>query len=338
MLNDSAASQLARQIQPLQAVYAQNLSAVQPLIENMRRLAPVIEMQTPAMEAVRQLVESASSIINVQQMNTEILRGITESVQMPAIEAFTRQNNVLLSEAIDNMLAIRQSEMARITENISSSLDMRSIVDNVASVSRAYDTWFRGIVASSVPVSAALPSRQVEAHLALPTLAFTRYTRGTRDLIDADTQVDSLDVPVEDNSVHDGDELDQMLHRLNPEFVEMRRGSWSALQSRRPDYLRHAGTSQRELIRQVLEHLVPTDQLPEDQRDGAQIKPRIKILLSGSNSDVEFVDSMAKALVNYYRQLNKYTHHNQKHEASLRCVLLAGEAILLFVLVNVIDR
>jgi hypothetical protein len=132
----------------------------------------------------------------------------------------------------------------------------------------------------------------------------------------------------------DGDaSLDILLIRLNPDFVEMRKGSWVALRGRGPDYLRHAGASQRELLVQVLTHLVSTGTLPASDKQGPQIKARLKAL-GLSNTDAEFASSLANAALGLYQQLNKYTHGNQKDEASCECILRMVEALLKFILLR----
>jgi len=95
---------------------------------------------------------------------------------------------------------------------------------------------------------------------------------------------------------------------------------------------RHAGTSQRELLRQLLEQLVPHDLLPEENRQGSQIKARVRIALKTSASDTEFIQDLSKAIERYYSQLNKYVHHNKKHEESLRALMHAGEGLIRFIL------
>ena len=65
------------------------------------------------------------------------------------------------------------------------------------------------------------------------------------------------------------------------------------------------------------------------------MKARVRIVIGESKSDAEFADAIAKAVLSYYRQLNKYTHHNMKHEESLRAALHTGEGLIRFILSKV---
>ena len=88
------------------------------------------------------------------------------------------------------------------------------------------------------------------------------------------------------------------------------------------------------MVSQLLCRRVPDTALPEEARGSLSIKARVKIILGGSRSGADFVDAVAKALFEFYNQLNKYTHQNEKHEASLRAILQTGEGLIRLILVQ----
>jgi ribosome-associated translation inhibitor RaiA len=168
----------------------------------------------------------------------------------------------------------------------------------------------------------------------MPPTILASYTDSARDFIDAEVAFESPTLAKPDQSFEEyGDqELDNRLYKLNPSYVEMRQGAWAALNQSNPDRIRHAATSHRELLRQMLQQLVPNAELPEENRQGTQLKARIKKALGTSEENAEFIDAVGAAVVTLYDQLNKYTHHNKKHEESLRALLHTGEGWIRFIL------
>lgn len=273
-------------------------------------------------------------LIEAQERNSALLNDSVTAVHIAAFGGIAKQNNIFLARAIDDVLAIRQSSMVEFATAMHNSFDFSWISGQLAQVNQSFENLFRYHMEHINRASLHTPFPLLASRITVPTATVAYYTDSLRDLVEAETEAEISPLPSRGVAEFGDQSLDPILSKLNPDFVEMRHGSWSALQMAGPDRLRHAGTSQRELLTQVLQHFVPDLLLPEDSRQGPQIKGRVKIALGGSDSDAEFVDVLAKALLSYYRQLNKYTHHNEKHEASLRALLRAGEGLLLFMLLN----
>ena len=282
---------------------------------------------------VEALIAAATSVLDVQQMNGAFLQRLEIRPIPSAIEAITRQQGLLLSDTFENILAVRDRELSALAAIANYESGFTWLSHMIGDVSHSYRVMMRSHVDQLINTGG-FRVDQVAAQLLLPRATLNRFTSGARSFVDAEIDDQGPAESSDPNSGLSFSELDQLLARLRPDFVEMRHGSWQALSHKGPDYLRHAGTSQRELVRQVLEFLVPAKQLPEDQRQGAAIKARLTILLADSKSDARFADDKCRAVVSYYDQLNKYTHHNQKHESSLRAILQTGECLLTFILVN----
>jgi len=165
-----------------------------------------------------------------------------------------------------------------------------------------------------------------------PTIPVAGYAGAVRSWFGSEVKPD--EPRVESLDQRQGADLDARLAALNPDFVEMRRGAWHALRVNGPDRLRHAGTSHRELMTQVLRHLVPASRLPVDRRRGPEVKERVRLLFAGEPRKAAFAREIAQGLYAAYDELNSYTHGARRDEASLRYLLQTTEGLLGFILVN----
>jgi hypothetical protein len=279
--------------------------------------------------------DAIKSLLYAQERNGALLSQLSASVYIFGIEEIARKNHLYLASAINDALAIRQTEFIQLAEQVQSSFDFSWVSTDLAKVNRSFEQLFRQYIEQIEVPRLVTPLPVLTENIVVPTGTVAYYTGSLHSFIDADTMTDVP--PLADQGFRElGDQsLDDLLYDLNPDFVEMRQGAWSALQGNSPDRLHHAGTSQRELLRQLLEQLVPHDSLPEENRQGSQIKARVRIALKTSESDAEFIQNLSKAIERYYSQLNKYVHHNKKHEESLRALLHAGEGLIRFILTKV---
>ena len=282
----------------------------------------------------RELIGAVQPLLEAEERNASLLWEAMTSLHLAPYEQFAKHNNLLLSSAVDNVLAIRQVDLAQLAERLTGTVDLSWAPAQLTAVSESFASLYREQI-ERLARTIQPPSFDVAvARLSVPAATVSYYTNSVRSLVEAETGED-LSPLASIGAVEAGDEfLDELLMELDPDFVEMRRGSWHALNAGGPDRLRHAGASQRELLRQVLRYFVPDFELPKESRGGPQIKPRLKTVLHRSKSDAEFVDAVTKALVIYYEQLNKFTHENEKHEESLRALLRTGEGLLRFILAN----
>jgi DNA-binding MarR family transcriptional regulator len=274
--------------------------------------------------------EAVGPLLRTQELNSTLLSNLAFAPQITGLEELARNNHRLLADAIDDVLALRSGALAD-WPDLAGMIDFPHLLPDFVDLNVAYEQLFRENIGRLVLVPP-LPSYQ---EYLVPTVAVSSYAGSVRDLIEE--ELIPYEEPIQQPRQRNSDatvqeELDDMLASLDVKFVTMRQGCWHALNSRGPDYQRHAAVSQRELVVQVLEHLVPTSTLPTDARQGPQLKARLMILAAHSKSDREFAEALAVAVLRAYDQLNKYTHRDQRQESALRAILTAGEALLSFVL------
>ena len=234
---------------------------------------------------------------------------------------------------MDNVLALNQSNLANLNKNMST---IGSIARALPRLSEVTSSFGRLFAEQSSPWLNQPPLHLERARIesmVLPTVTVERYTESLRwlDETETDTLLHYLPTPADGL---DDEGLDPLLDEIDPVFVKMRQGSWQALQAGGVDRLRHAAVSQRELLSQLLRRLAPDTALPEDARGKPSIKARARVILGGTRSGAEYVDAVAKALFESYNQLNRFTHQNETHEASLRAILRTGEGLILFILAS----
>lgn len=292
-------------------------------------------MQTSlAMKATESLGNAIIPLVEAQKQLGTLLSELVTPLRFVGVEEIVRQNNLFMARAIDDVLAIHQAGISTLVTLGESSIDFASVSIQLSDVNQSFEQLIKHqlkqIDLSYVP----LPLPLLTEGITVPTATVANYTNSLRDLVEAETEM-SISPRSNLGFEEFGDPcLDPLLNMWNPDFVEMRRGSWAALHTDGPDYLRHAATSQRELISQVLETLVPNIQLPEDGRQGPQTKARVRKALEISESDAKYICAVCEAVYSHYRQLSKYTHRNKKHEESLRALMHAGEGLLRFILVK----
>jgi hypothetical protein len=272
-------------------------------------------------------------IIEMQERYSDFSQNILSSITSFGTITALNQNSQLLAQTVGELAAIRQDALNQIIAGIPT-IDYSWLSKDISQVSQGFIQVFQDHIKEFNAVNIIPITVPKTSEFVLPTSIVASYSTSARGYMDASMITDPYELPLHTRDLDDlGDEdLDPHLSQLNPEYVEMRRGAWLALYQPNPDRLRHAATSQRELVRQLLQQLVPEAQLPEENRKSTQLKARIRIALGTSDGNAEFIDSVGKAVVSLYDQLNKYTHHNVKHEESLRALLHTGEGLIRFVL------
>jgi hypothetical protein len=181
-----------------------------------------------------------------------------------------------------------------------------------------------------------------EAGLIRPT-----YT----DLVNPEEWVEITDAGRDALSRQQLDELDGALNSIAPGLVELRDGAWSAIASGRPDALRQAAHSGRELIDQVLKAGAP-DQIvkgqawyhpAKDSRSGVTRRHRLRYLMETrrgvlSKSDLEVAERACDLLIATDDRLQAIAHGRESvdrvdvrdafvlAEIALRRILVQGSA------------
>jgi DNA-binding PadR family transcriptional regulator len=144
------------------------------------------------------------------------------------------------------------------------------------------------------------------------------------------------------------DPLDKALAEISSHLVEIRAGAWAAASSRRPDAVRQAAHSGRELIEQVLKEGAPDQQVrarpwfqPNPNAKGTDItrKHRLKFLMETrrsnlSESDLEVAMKADELVLAVDKKLQALSHERMSSSAqdvtdSLRAAEIALRRILL---------
>jgi hypothetical protein len=144
------------------------------------------------------------------------------------------------------------------------------------------------------------------------------------------------------------DSLDGVLGEIAPHLVELRAGAWSAIASNRPDALRQAAHSGRELIDQVLKEGAPDEivrnqswfQPAKDSRSGITRRQRLRFLMESrrqtvSDSDLEVADRACDLVMATDDKLKAIAHgRGPVDNMDVRDALVAAEIALRRILVQ----
>jgi len=138
------------------------------------------------------------------------------------------------------------------------------------------------------------------------------------------------------------DDLDEVLVRISPDLLEIRRGAWAALASARPDSARQAAHSARELIDQVLKVGAPDEEIRSQlnfrpdpsSSSGITRRMRLRVLMSKyrgetSESDLAVVEKAGELLLAIDTKLQAGSHDRSAPiEAEVRESLSIAELML----------
>jgi predicted transcriptional regulator len=262
---------------------------------------------------------------DVQASNAELMKTIGEAYSSPLFRELAKQQNFHVSYTIDAVLRINSLVQQ---QQVSSGLE--NLIAGMSQVTSALDRLWQDSLPIQLPDTSFAP-RWIASQFTLPTTTVSHYANSLASFVEAEV-IDESDYSSDRTHYEfQNERLDLLLARFDNDFVEMRLGAWHALNTAGPDSIRHAGTSFRELLRQLLLKLVPDLELTKEKAGKPSIKARVKGVLK-SDSDAEYVDALVGAVFQTYNQLNKYTHHNEKHAEGLRGIIMATEGLILFLL------
>ena len=284
--------------------------------------------QAPAIAETFQNV--VTPLLDAQENISSLWKQLIPALDISSLAGLIAPTNGAITALITDASVITQSRLFQAELLNPAIADQRQLASSFFQISQSYQQLISDYTHESIPESH-IAASQAAQRVVLPTLATAQYTRFVRAVYDTETPLSSLQGESESN--YEKPELEALLRKVSPRFVEMHQGTWAALKTRGPDYLRHAGTSQRALMEQLLKELVPNDMLPEhiQNKEGSHIKPRTK-LLGFTDSESEYADAMGKAMLEQYRMLNAYTHGNSDDEMKCRIILQMGENIIQFLL------
>lgn len=278
--------------------------------------------------------DAAMSLVGAQQDYASLLELIPPMESLLPYDSVALQTN-LLADAMDHVLALQRADASMLSLQSSEMANVSWAFEQMDVVTSSLSDFFRDELELLRLPNVGVTLASVAEQMILSTVPVTHYLEATRYLVDAAIEPSEAPPAARHRMEDVGNQrLDPLLRRLDPNFVDMRHGAWIALNGDNPDRWRHAASSQRNLLTQLLRTLAPEMKFTDDNQPGSQMKERVKVLISGSNSGADFVKHVSDAVYSYYAQLNKFDHTNQKHGASLRAILHAGEGLMEFLLVN----
>ena len=337
-----------RQMLSIQQALASNVAAVsaafdmRQLFENVvppalfQSLAPptlprdLVDTRWMAEQLLESLSEVMQPVLDIQAQYSSFMADVVLQEAFKPVGELIARTNALVAGALENIQAVGFAAQVRAVP-----LDevlYPGVADQLLRVGQSYKGLLDSQITRLADSHRAFPPDLVWRGITLPSVTLTSYTRSLRWQADAlNDQPISLDqLDFEQGA---GAQLDDLLRSLDPQFVDMRHGSWQALHSNNPDRVRHAAVSYRELVRQVLALLAPEPGFDRD-RPGSKMKAAVQRLLGGSERSADFAIAVSTAVHSLYNYLNKPTHANYRHAQAVRAALVAGEGLLLFVLVH----
>jgi hypothetical protein len=277
----------------------------------------------------------AAPLLNAQDTYASIL----ESLPVPDLSigyGVIADQTRLLSSTMAAVMNVPDydSLLASLTLGEVEDPELLSIPAELSVISSTLAGVFQESLASLQSPEFPSPNSELFDHLYFSTLPVSHFAQASRYItvnIDepTDEDLESQSPTVTEVGIED---LDPLLRRLNPGFVNKRQGSWLALNSSNPDRLAHAASSQRNLLVQVLCELVPDETITEEDRPGSKIKARVKKIMGGSKSDTAHTTAVADAVFAGYSVFCKFDHTIQVNERSLRGQMLASEALMYMIL------
>lgn len=188
---------------------------------------------------------------------------------------------------------------------------------------------------------------RVQADRAFEELKADGLIRPTYDdIVDPENWVEITEAGHQAIERHALDDLDSALQRISPHLVELRDGAWAAIASRRPDAIRQAAHSGRELIDQTLRIGAPDEEVKAQpgftpdlsSNSGITRRHRIIYLMKRycgriSDTDLNVVEKACDLVLAVDRRLMAFAHASQipplmDVQDSLRCAEIALRRIL----------
>jgi len=270
-----------------------------------------------------------SPLLAAQQSYASLLGGVSARELPFSFEAIAAQSSLLsstLSDAIQLPTALDLLPA-----------ELWTIPNWLGEMSQSLQGVFEAELVALQDIPAGEIGSLYPERLVYATAPVVHYAETSRHLLRRETE-HSTAVVEEWTDDLGNEELDPLLARLNPVFVDKRKGSWIALNGTNPDRLAPAAGSQKNLLLQVLRLLVKDADLPDtEDAPGSKIKARIKQIMGGSKSEAEHVKCVADAVFSGYSIFNKYDHTNQKNALALRAHMQTAESLLFMVLIRLED-
>lgn len=300
---------------------ASELAATAGLNESVSKLMAPLLVEPPTIEFLK---HSLPNLLDTQALGAELLRSISADEMTSSVRSILAEHNSLIASSIVHIEALQR---AILSQAIPSEV-FHGFATGLGGITGTYQQLMSDELAGLVSLPADVLTIRGWESVTLPTIAVQEYSAAVGTLVEEpqdrrpfthrQERLGKLEI-----------ELETHLDTLRYEFKLMRRGSWEALEGDNPDRLRHAASSAREVIRQVLQELFPDIELDEDEL-GSKMKRRVRAALRSETAGA-LAFKVADAVHAYYSFLSKPAHTWYGNPAALEAALVAGDAMLLFI-------
>ncbi len=251
----------------------------------------------------------------------------TKSMALPDTGLVLSQSNGLIARALEDVETIYSAPKIR-----SQGFDSVFYPEVLRDI-RQIGASIRSLLQETTEIAAAthnpLDMQQTWSRMLIPSSTVANYTRSLRSELEVTPDIAIEVLPPLSHREDQSEPLNLLLIELNPDLADKWRGSWEALEGSNPDGLSQAAFSYRELIRMVLDELVPEVELDRTEQ-GSKRKQQVRQFLQGSEGDFAYV--MIVGLSKLYDFLSKPAHTNYRNKLAVQAALMAGDGLLLLLL------
>ncbi len=246
--------------------YSKLISEYQIAIASVRRPA-ISSIALPSFRVSQSLADMLTHAN--PQFNIPPLQQLSNLHEIARLERITtlqsRLSNVYAVSAISSLQTVDLN-----TFGLKLGLDQiarQGLADSHASFAAQYAGFYEGLTQSETDfvdtAQALIELPAVEYMNQTALIASTSSDRTQGEENNAIAQIRS------DYASEASDQLEQLLNKLNPDFMDLLSGARAAIKSQHPDYVRHSATSYRELFTHVTHLLAPDDRLEDWTKDPA---------------------------------------------------------------------
>jgi len=272
----------------------------------------VLDLQNTVFSSIGTLQkEFVSTLDQINKMNSDFLAPINGAIVDIGLNIINA--NRFLSEGL-----IQKSNFIKLQELSSISLDTIKIQQDFLISGLEKVTSLENLISSqsisSIPM--------VVTGLDMATRAIQTFPSSIKlPTLDAVRDKYFLDIYEIDD---EQEELDNILKRIDPELVEIRRGCWKTFRKKEPDYIRQASSSMRGLVDTILRAIAPQD-LPSR-------KDKIYHITRYNAKKSEQLKRIVRGFLDAYDNLSAWDHKPIKNDQFVQGVFIIIEGGLISLL------
>ena len=285
-------------------------------------IASLAEVQRP----LTRVGEIVQSIASLAETHHALSGAIARSMAVPNLGLIISRNSAMVAQAIENIQSVCSAPQIRM--HGFDKVLYPGVLRDIQDIGASHHTLLSEIAVASEGLSEIQHSW---SRMLVPSSTVANFTHSLRSEVALEPETDSMALSRVPDQENPRERLELLLTDLNPDLVDKWRGSWQVLRESNPDRLSQAAFSYRELIRMVLDELVPNFEV-DHSIQGSKRKMQVRQVLDGREAD--FAGAMVEALPKLYDFLSKPAHTSYRNEGAVQAALMAGDGLLLILLSN----